>query len=117
MGFRRSSGPELIGRANPIDARAGGQGQLGTSRVPTDTRRAHRTFTETELGFKTSEFYMMLIFAVAVIIAAYVSSADALSREDGWRFASFAVVAYIISRGLAKLGVREPYKDSVDEQY
>jgi hypothetical protein len=70
-----------------------------------------RTFTETKLGFKTSEFLMMLIFAVAVVVAAYLSDADALSREDGWRFASFVASAYIVSRGLAKLWVREPYNE------
>jgi hypothetical protein len=42
-----------------------------------------------------------------VLLATYLDS-DSLAREDGWRFAAFAVVAYIISRGLAKLGVRQP---------
>jgi hypothetical protein len=73
------------------------------------THRTVRSFTETKLGYKTSEFLMMLIFVVGVIVAAYASSADALSREDGWRFASFVAAAYIVSRGLAKLGTREPY--------
>ena len=45
----------------------------------TDDRRRVWTFTETKLGYKTSEFLMMLIFAVGVIIAAYASSSDALS--------------------------------------
>jgi hypothetical protein len=76
----------------------------------TDERRTVRTFTETKLGIKTSEFVMMLIFVVGVIVAAYASNADALSREDGWRFASFVAAAYIVSRGLAKLGTREPYE-------
>ena len=75
----------------------------------TDDRRTVRTFTETKLGFKTSEFLMMLIFVIGVIVAAYASNSDALSREDGWRFASFVAAAYIVSRGLAKLGTREPY--------
>ena len=74
-----------------------------------DRPRIVRTFTETKLGFKTSEFLMMLIFVVGVIVAAYASSADALSREDGWRFASWVAAAYIVSRGLAKLGTREPF--------
>ena len=56
---------------------------------------------------------MMLIFAVGVIVAAYASNSDALSREDGWRFASFVAAAYIISRGLAKLGTREPYERDI----
>jgi hypothetical protein len=50
-----------------------------------------------------------VIFVVGVIVSAYASNADALSREDGWRFASFVAAAYIVSRGLAKLGTREPY--------
>jgi hypothetical protein len=49
----------------------------------------------------------MAAFVVAVLLATYLDE-DSLAREDGWRFAAFAVVAYIISRGLAKLGVRHP---------
>jgi predicted cobalt transporter CbtA len=66
----------------------------------------HR-YTEAKDGFKTSEFYVMAAFVAAVLFATYLD-ADSLAREDGWRFAAFAVVAYIISRGLAKLGVRHP---------
>ena len=66
-----------------------------------------RTFTEAKNGFKTSEFYVMLAFVAAVLVATYLDS-DSLGREDGWRFAAIAVAAYVISRGLAKLGVREP---------
>ena len=79
----------------------------------TNDRRTVRSFTETKVGYKTSEFLMMLLFLVGVLIAAYASSADALSREDGWRFASFVAAAYIVSRGLAKLGTREPYDREV----
>ena len=68
------------------------------------------TFTEAKNGFKTSEFYVMLVFVAGVLIATY-TDVDSLGREDGWRFAAFAVVAYIVSRGLAKLGTREPYVD------
>jgi hypothetical protein len=66
----------------------------------------HR-YTEAKDGFKTSEFYVMAAFVAAVLFATYLDS-DSLAREDGWRFAAFAVVAYILSRGLAKLGVRHP---------
>jgi hypothetical protein len=69
--------------------------------------RPQRPFTEAKEGFKTSEFYVMAAFVAAVLLATYLDE-DSLSREDGWRFAAFAVVAYIISRGLAKLGVRHP---------
>jgi hypothetical protein len=69
--------------------------------------RTRRTFTETRSGFKTSEFWVMLAFVVAVLIATYADE-DSLARDDGWLFAAFAVVAYVVSRGLAKLATREP---------
>ena len=54
-------------------------GSYGAAADRTDVRRKVWTFTETKLGYKTSEFLMMLIFAVGVIIAAYASSSDTLS--------------------------------------
>jgi hypothetical protein len=84
------------------------RGSAASSHTPVP--RARRTFTEAKNGFKTSEFYMMVLFVAGVLVATYVDS-DSLARSDGWRYASFAVVAYIVSRGLSKLGVREPYDD------
>ena len=72
-----------------------------------DVEISRRRYTEAKEGFKTSEFYVMVAFAAAVLLATYLD-ADSLARADGWRFAAFAVVAYIVSRGLAKLGVRQP---------
>jgi len=70
-----------------------------------------RTFTETKLGFKTSEFLVMAAAVVAVLIATYADGDDTLTQSDGWRYATWIAVAYIVSRGLAKLGVREPYTE------
>jgi hypothetical protein len=75
-------------------------------RQPTRTRR---TFTESKNGFRTSEFYVMLVFVVAVLFATYADK-DSLAHDDGWKFATFAVISYIVSRGLAKLATREPYE-------
>ena len=72
--------------------------------------REHRTFTETKLGLKTSEFMFAIAMIVALVIAVYVGDAD-LDAADGWRYASWVAAAYIVSRGLAKLGTREPYTD------
>jgi hypothetical protein len=69
------------------------------------------TYTETKSGFKTSEFYVMLLFVVGVLIAAYADGDDALTRDTGWLFATLAVTGYIVSRGLAKLATHEPYGD------
>jgi hypothetical protein len=73
-----------------------------------------RTFTETKAGFKTTEFVMMLAVVVAILIATYVGDAD-LSANEGWRYISWVAAAYILSRGLAKLGTREPYEDRFDD--
>ena len=70
-----------------------------------------RTFTENKLGVKTSEFIMAVVAIAAVLIATYSDGDDTLTQNDGWRYAAWIAVAYIVSRGLAKLGVREPYTD------
>jgi hypothetical protein len=70
-----------------------------------------RTFTETKLGFKTSEFMMAIVAIAAVLVATYSDGDDTLTQNDGWRYAAWIAVAYIVSRGLAKLGVREPYSE------
>jgi hypothetical protein len=73
-----------------------------------DRPRTRSTFTEAKAGFKTSEFYVMVLFVAGVLIATYADK-DTLTHADGFRYAAFAVAAYVVSRGLAKLGVREPY--------
>lgn len=82
-------------------------GASGAQRASTGVR----TFTETKAGPKTSEFILTVVFALAAIVAAYASGDDTYQRQDGWRYAALVVAAYIVSRGLAKLGVREPYTD------
>ncbi len=88
-----------------------------TVRGATDTgadyraRPARSTFTEAKQGFKTSEFYVAVVFVAGVLLATYADK-DTLTHSDGFRYAAFAVAAYVISRGLAKLGVREPYTEN-----
>jgi hypothetical protein len=65
-------------------------------------------FSEAKNGFKTSEFYAMLALVVAILVATYADGNDSLGNQDGWLYASIVGAAYIISRGFAKLGVREP---------
>jgi hypothetical protein len=71
------------------------------------TPRMRQTFTETKAGAKTTEFYVMIFFVAGVLLSTYADQ-DTLARRDGWFFAAIAVGAYILSRGLAKLGSREP---------
>ena len=81
-------------------------------RQPTDDRQptVRHTFTETKNGFKTSEFYVMVLFVAGVLLSSY-ADADSLAHDQGWLIAGIAVAAYIISRGLAKLATREPYDE------
>jgi hypothetical protein len=84
---------------------------LRTSDRSPDLRDERRTwtYTETKLGTKTTEFYVMILAIAGILVATYVDSNDALTKNDGIRYAAFVAVAYIVSRGLAKLGTREPY--------
>jgi hypothetical protein len=77
------------------------------------TTSVRRTFTESKAGAKTTEFYVMVIFVAGVLLSTYADQ-DTLARRDGWFFAALAVGAYILSRGLAKLGSREPYTEDRD---
>ena len=66
-------------------------------------RQEYESSGETKPGFRTSEFLSSVIAAIGVLIAAAV--ADDFSAEEAWRLVSFLSIGYMISRGLAKLGV------------
>ena len=72
-----------------------------------DVEVSGRRYTEAKNGIRTSECHVMVAFAAAVLVATYLN-ADSVAGADGWRFGAFAVVAYVLSRGLVKLGVRQP---------
>jgi len=98
------------GSAQGASSVQGGPG-YSTGGVQGAVSRAPReSWSEAKNGFKTSEFYIMVLFVAGVLLATYLDK-DSLSRNDGWRYAALAVGAYILSRGLAKLGVREPRAD------
>ena len=86
---------------------------LRHDRAP-EVHHEHRTYTETKLFAKTSEFYFAIIAIAGILIATYADSDDSLVLDEGWRMATFVAVAYIISRGLAKAGSREPYTEDRD---
>jgi hypothetical protein len=90
---------------NDVDLRAPDRGR------DQYVERRNRSYTETKLGTKTTEFYVMIIAIVGILVATYADTSDTLTKNDGMRYAAFVAVAYIVSRGLAKLGTREPYDD------
>ena len=65
--------------------------------------------TETKACAKTSEFFVYLAAAAAILIASLI--VDGFNATEGWMFFTFLTIGYMISRGLAKSGSPEPYRD------
>ncbi len=83
---------------------------------PVVTRRdgyARRTSTETKSFIKTSEFWVFVVATAAVLIATYAKD-DSLTAWRGWLLATLLAISYIVTRGLAKAGSREPYTERQD---
>jgi hypothetical protein len=71
-----------------------------------------RLSTETKAAFKTTEFFAYLAVLIGVLVAgAVVDATDAggYGARQVWLYATILTVGYMISRGLAKSGSREPY--------
>jgi hypothetical protein len=75
-------------------------------------RTTRRLSTETKAAFKTTEFAAYVTVLVGILVAGFVVDA---SDEGGygarqvWLYATILTVGYMISRGLAKSGSRDPY--------
>ena len=91
-------------------------GNYGAGRRQPASGFARRLTTETKSAFKTTEFWVYVAFLLAVLIAGTVDDAEgsAFGADDVWLFATIVTGAYLISRGLAKSGSRDPYWDSPD---
>jgi len=76
------------------------------------TNNANHQVRETKAGFKTSEFLVWVVASALILIAgAVVDSGDGTGEGSFGIFRAFQIfgwitAAYIISRGLAKIGVR-----------
>jgi hypothetical protein len=65
---------------------------------------------ETRRSLTTSEFYIWAAAVVALLVVGYLDD-DGLGREQAWLYATYVSVAYIISRGLAKISSRGQHID------
>lgn len=72
------------------------------------SRGSTRESTETKSFSKTSEFFVWLGTVLAILFASYVM--DGFAAQEAWRFVTYVSVGYMISRGLAKAGSRDPYR-------
>jgi hypothetical protein len=79
-----------------------------------DHNPVRRLATETKSSFKTTEFFAFLAMTVGVLIAAAVvdeSNAGGMGAKQAWLYVTILTVGYMISRGLAKSGSRQPYDE------
>jgi hypothetical protein len=81
-----------------------------------------RLSTETKAAFKTTEFYVLIVVLIALLIAGNAieieeGGTDYFTADKVWLYITILASAYMISRGLAKSGSRDPYwSDSGDNQ-
>jgi fucose permease len=71
-----------------------------------------RRSTETKAAFKTTEFFVYVAIVIATLIAAAVideSDAGGFGARQAWLYVTILTVGYMVSRGLAKSGSRDPY--------
>ena len=78
-----------------------------------------RLTTETKSFFKTSEFWVYLGAVLAVLIAGNTiegeeGGIDVFAADKVWLYVTMLTIAYLVSRGIAKAGVRDPYWDRPD---
>jgi hypothetical protein len=78
--------------------------------------RSRRLATETKSALKTTELYVYVVATIGVLIAAAVTKAgdghdDRFLAKHAWLYVTILTVGYMISRGLAKSGVRDPYDE------
>ena len=75
------------------------------------TGPARRLATETKQAFKTTEFWVYVTLLFAILIAGTVDNSEGsqFGADDVWLYATILTGAYLLSRGLAKSGSRDPY--------
>jgi len=90
---------------------------------PANRSAARRLATETKQAFKTTEFWAMVGVIVAILVAAAMikggdtaPGTDEFIARQAWLYVAIVAVGYMISRGLAKSGSREPYDADRDDR-
>ncbi len=73
-----------------------------------------RLSTETKASFKTTEFFAYLGAVVGVLMASQLVGTedghdDYFRADRAWFYVVLLTIGYMVARGLAKSGSREPY--------
>ena len=75
-----------------------------------------RLTTETKHALKTTEFWSFVVVVVGILVSAAAikggdNGTDEFIARNAWLYVSIVTAGYLVSRGLAKSGSREPYND------
>jgi hypothetical protein len=100
----------------PVGRGLGAPGTHGQTDVTDHALR--RLSTETKSAFKTTEFIAYLVVLAGIVIAGAVTKAssyggnhDPFRADRVWLYATVLTVGYMVSRGIAKAGSRQPYDE------
>jgi hypothetical protein len=97
------------------------------TRLPRQERQRSlmlRLTQETKPSFKTTEFWAMVVIVAGILIASLVvgqgdgngnGNVDAFPASRAWLLVAIVGVGYMVSRGLAKAGSRDPYWADEDD--
>jgi hypothetical protein len=77
-------------------------------------RHGRRLSTETKSAFKTTELWVFIAGVAGVLIASDLvgttsDHSDYFRADRAWLFIVILAVGYLVSRGIAKSGSRDPY--------
>ena len=81
--------------------------------------RVRRMATETKDAVKTTELYAYVVVLAGLLIAGLATETggghdDRLIAKDVWLYATLLTIGYMVSRGLAKSGSRQPGDDDAN---
>jgi hypothetical protein len=92
-------------------------GQTVATHRPEVAAHGRRLSTETKSAFKTTEFIAYLAVLVGILIAGAVTKASSYGHHDPfradrvWLYVTLVTIGYMVSRGIAKAGSRQPYDE------
>ena len=77
-----------------------------------------RVSTETKDSYKTTEFTVYVVVFLGILLASFLvktgqdgQRVDYFRADKAWWYITLLTIGYMIARGLAKSGSREPYDD------
>ena len=74
-----------------------------------NTTATRRVTTETKSSYKTTELIAYVVAVIGVLVAAAITDTSDFGTQEAWFYVTLLTIGYMVSRGLAKSGSREPF--------